>query len=142
MDVYIIEKQLRNKGYKLTEQRSILIDILNKSETPCTAQEVYEAARQKCNINFSTVYRNLELLSKLKIITSLNIKQGVTHFEIMGAGHHHHAICKGCGEVQVIEICPCHSLDSRMLEQLGFTPTELKFEIYGYCSKCNIEQNR
>lgn len=132
-----IKKTLKQKGYKLTEQRRIIIEILDNYSEPCTAQQVFERAYLRCEMNFSTVYRNLELLSKLKILNKLNIKEGVTHFELKSSEHVHHVICKECGEMKTVNICPYKHLNSTSLEAIGFTATEHKFEIYGFCNKCN-----
>jgi len=135
-----IESALREKGYKLTEQRRIIMEIFEEKPGPHTAQEIFNMAKLRSDkIDFSTVYRNLELLSSLKLVNKLVINSGVSHFELQGAGHHHHIICKNCGEMQEIDICPFNSFDEEKLRALGFEPTEHRFDIYGYCSKCSCK---
>ncbi|MGE5630442.1 MAG: Fur family transcriptional regulator [Caulobacteraceae bacterium] len=132
-----IERTLKEKGYKLTGQRRLIVEIFEEQPGPYTAQEIYSKARLKNeNINFSTIYRNLELLSSLNIVNKLNISSGTSHFELCRLGHHHHLICKGCGEMQEIDICPFGQLEEEKLRSVGFEPTEHRFEIFGYCSKC------
>jgi len=134
-----IESTLRDLGYKLTGQRRIIIEAFEQCPAHYTAQEIYEKVRrQNANINFSTVYRNLELLCKLGVIHKLNISSGISHFELKHSDHHHHhVICLKCGDMQSIDLCPYGDLKSNELEHLGFMPVEHKFEIYGYCKKCN-----
>lgn len=133
-----IESTLRNQGYKLTGQRRYIIDVFEQCPAHYTAQEIYEKVKaQNTNINFSTVYRNLELLCKLGIIHKLHISSGVNHFELKHSQHHHHVICLGCGDMQSIDLCPYSEMKNKELEELGFKPVEHKFEIYGYCKKCS-----
>jgi Fe2+ or Zn2+ uptake regulation protein len=133
-----IESTLRNQGYKLTDQRRMIIDAFEQCPAHYTAQEIFEKVRlQNPNINFSTVYRNLELLCRLGIINKLNISSGISHFELKHEDHHHHLVCIKCGDMQSIDICPYREIENAELDELGFVPIEHRFEIYGYCKKCN-----
>lgn len=132
-----LEAELKEKGYKLTEQRRFIIKVFSENPGHHTAHEVFDLV--KCNlkgINFSTIYRNLELLSTLNIINKMYIESSISHYELCGREHHHHIICKGCGETREMDICPYASLEEEKLNEIGFKATEHKFEIYGYCSKC------
>lgn len=136
-----LEAVLREKGYKLTEQRRLIIEVFNESPGHHTAQEIFDMVKEKFNgINFSTIYRNLELLSTLEIINKLQIESGVSHYELCGLEHHHHIICKKCGETREIDICPYANLGEEQLRAIGFKATDHKFEIYGYCSKCRLSK--
>ena len=134
-----LELVLREKGYKLTEQRRLIIKAFVESSGHHTAQEVFDLVKGKCkDINFSTIYRNLELLSTLELINKLQLESGISHYELSGMVHHHHIICKKCGEMREIDICPYASLGDEQLKALDFKVTDHKFELYGYCSKCSL----
>ncbi|MDD3704940.1 MAG: Fur family transcriptional regulator [Clostridiaceae bacterium] len=131
------EAELKGKGYKLTEQRKFIIEVFNENPGHHTAHEVFDLVKCKLKgINFSTIYRNLELLSTLKIISKMYIQSGISYYELCGSGHHHHLICKGCGETREVDICPYANLEVERLNEIGFKATDHKFEIFGYCSKC------
>lgn len=137
-DLRELEAVLREKGYKLTEQRKLIIEAFIENPGHYTAHEIFNLVREKfTGINFSTIYRNLELLSTLEIINKLYIESGICHYELRGLEHHHHIICKNCGETREIDICPYANLDEEQLSAIGFRATDHKFEIYGYCSKCS-----
>ena len=137
-DLKGLESVLRAKGYKLTEQRRLIIEVFNENPGHHTAQEIFDLVKKKFEgINFSTIYRNLELLSTLEIINKLQIESGISHYELCGLAHHHHIICKKCGETKEIDICPFANLGEEQLSSIGFKATDHKFEIYGYCSKCS-----
>lgn len=136
-----IELILRDKGYKLTEQRRLIIRAFIESPGHHTAQEIFDLVKDRCkDINFSTIYRNLELLCDLDIINRLQIESGISHYELSGLAHHHHIICKKCGEMKEIDFCPYASLGEEQLKALGFKVTDHKFEIYGYCRKCSLSK--
>jgi Fe2+ or Zn2+ uptake regulation protein len=138
-DLSRIEETLRGKVYKLTEQRRLIIEVFNESPGHYTAMEIFDLVRKKFKgINFSTIYRNLEMLSSLEIINKLHLESGISHYELCGLAHHHHIICKECGDMKEINICPYASLGEEQLRSIGFRATDHKFEIYGYCSKCSL----
>lgn len=140
-DLGRIELVLKEKGYKLTEQRRLIIEIFNENPGYHTAQEIFDWVKEKYKgINFSTIYRNLELLCNLEVIKKLYMDSGTSHYELCGLKHHHYIICKKCGDTKEIEICPYANMEEEQLRAMGFEATDHKFEIYGYCSKCSLMQ--
>lgn len=136
--INLIEDKLKTMGYKLTGQRRLIIEVFLERPYHYTAQEIFEKVKQKnSSINFSTIYRNLELLCRLNVVSKLNISSGISHFELKDAHHYHHLICLCCGDMKKVDICPYNSLNKNKLDELGFVPIEHKFEIYGYCKKCS-----
>lgn len=132
------EEILKNRGYKLTQQRKVIIEVLKSDSCPHTANEIFSlVSNEYSGINFSTIYRNLEMMVRLGIVEKLNLSDGYCHFKLAGEKHHHHVICNKCGEIREIDICPFGDLMGKAkLEEIDFHPTEHKFEIYGLCSKC------
>ncbi|QZY55434.1 Fur family transcriptional regulator [Crassaminicella profunda] len=133
-----IERNLRNQGYKLTNQRKALLQVLfHHKKHFLSAEEIYLKTREKyAKTNFSTIYRNLEILENLGIIHKTNIHATTAHYELISrASHHHHIICKGCGKTEPIDFCPLEEILSKF-DHKNFTLTDHKFELYGYCSKC------
>lgn len=136
-------KILKEKGYKYTLQRKAIIDVLSKDEGPYKANEIFALVGEKLSgINFSTIYRNLELLIKLGIVNKLAIEEGLNHYELKTGEHHHHIICKQCGKVKEIDLCPFREMEKDKLDELGFEPLEHRFEIYGLCKGCKNKDLR
>lgn len=135
-----IENKLKDKNCKLTSQRKAIIEVLleNKDQF-LTAEDIFMKAKAKIpSTNFSTVYRNLDLLQKCGIISKNNIKGGVTSaYEIVTeSAHHHLMICKDCGKTQPIDFCPFEEISKKLCGK-NFKLTDHKFELYGYCEECN-----
>ena len=130
-------EMLAAHGVKLTNQRKTILKVFRESEKHLlTAQEVYAKLSSGAypSMNFSTVYRNLEMLTEKNILNRIVIDKGVSGFELKQSGHHHHMICKSCGKVKLIDFCPLEALQKDFGED--FEPIDHKFEIYGYCSVC------
>lgn len=141
-DINYIELKLKKNGYKLTSQRKAIIEVLFENMGKfLTAEEIYLKSKVKYpQTNFSTVYRNLEILENTEILHRTNINAGVSIYELSCSGeHHHHVICKSCGKAEIIDFCPLDEV-FRELNSKNFTLTDHKFELYGYCNKCKKEK--
>ncbi|SFP86621.1 Fur family transcriptional regulator, zinc uptake regulator/Fur family transcriptional regulator, ferric uptake regulator [Caldicoprobacter faecalis] len=127
-------EQLKQRGYKLTKQRQAILDVFMEMERPlATAQHIFEKVMEiNPGINFSTVYRNLDMLVQEGIVRKITFDQGAAYYELMGGKHHHHLICKGCGKIQCVDYCPLRDMPIKE----GFVPTDHSFEIFGFCKEC------
>jgi Fur family transcriptional regulator, ferric uptake regulator len=55
---------------------------------------------------------------------------------LCGDTHHHHLVCKGCGETVEIEGGAIEKWAKSMAEEHGFRDVGHTAEIFGICSKC------
>ncbi len=138
-----IEECFRNKGVRLTQQRRVLADTLKSADRAMTAHELFEAAgRARPGINFSTVYRNIEILKSVGLVCEIAGSGGNTLYAYRDdEEHHHHLICKGCGKTISFEFCPIDELKD-VFKETGFIPTGHRFEVYGYCSECESKRRK
>ncbi|MDD3894434.1 MAG: transcriptional repressor, partial [Syntrophomonadaceae bacterium] len=65
-----IDMKLKEKDYRLTEQREAVLQVMLKNKGKhLSAEEVLEKARKKVpNIGIATVYRTLEKLTELEVL--------------------------------------------------------------------------
>lgn len=139
LNIEYIENKLKEKGYKLTNQRKAIIEVfLENKSTLLSADEIYEKAISKFpGTNFSTVYRNLDVFIICEIIHKLNLNGNSASYELVDdSSHHHLIICKDCGKTEAIEFCPFEEIRKKLKDQ-NFTLTDHKFELYGYCTACD-----
>jgi Fe2+ or Zn2+ uptake regulation protein len=132
-----IEQVLKAQGLKVTPQRRAILTAMNNTEAFLSAQDLFiEVTKLLPGTNFSTIYRNLEVLLARKILCSVTPEGNGTLYKLRhDEGHHHHALCKSCGASIPMDFCPLEAMYEE-LESHGFTPTTHTFEIYGYCKEC------
>jgi len=137
-----VEKLLREHELKVTPQRKAILTVLNNSKSVLSAHDLFcEVLKILPRTNFSTIYRNLDILLSQGIICKITPDDGGDLFELKREErHHHHVLCKSCGISLPVEYCPMEVLEKELLKQ-GFIPTEHRFEIYGYCAKCSKDKN-
>lgn len=128
---------LRESGYRLTPQRTAVWDVLRDSGRHMTAEEIATAVHAALpDINVSTVYRTLELLVGLDLVTETKLGTARSYFEVAPEPVHHHFVCERCGAVG-------HFGDELFLPIYGvlraadgFTATRARATVFGVCASC------
>ncbi len=138
-------QQLRQKGYKVTSQRQVILDFIaqNKGEH-LSPDEIYERIKKtNPEIGLATVYRTLALLCKMKFIHKLDFDDGCSRYELNrheGDHRHHHLICTICGSVTEVEEDLLDSLEEQVMRKNGFIVKDHRVKLYGYCKECRKKQ--
>ncbi|MGF0034482.1 Fur family transcriptional regulator [Bariatricus sp. SGI.154] len=66
--VEAVVRQLKEKGYRITVQRKMLLQIILSNEYS-SCKEIYFAAKAKDNkVGIATVYRTIQLLEDMELI--------------------------------------------------------------------------
>ncbi len=129
-------ERLSAGGYKLTPQRKAILRVLEHSDRHLTAEEVAEElARQNQAVSVATIYRNLNLLVDLGLVSKLELHDSPARFEL-NRGHNHHLVCLGCGSVIKLDVCPMQGLIDDVISKQDFLVCQHHFEITGYCRAC------
>jgi len=128
---------LQEKGHRLTPQRMLVIEALHNADKHISAEEIYEQLHSRYPYsNISTVYRTLELLKELNLVTETDFGEGRVRYHVAEKGHHHHLICRRCGKVIDLEELVLHPLQDTLLREYGFDADLRHLAISGECSKC------
>lgn len=134
------ENILTRKGCKNTKSRKIIIDILEKSNIPVSAEDIYLRIKDSGGTaNLSTVYRNLELMESKGLVSKTSMSDGKARYELTGDGHKHHVICTNCHKMIPIDLCPIEGLEQDVKKKTSFDITGHKLELYGICPDCKKE---
>lgn len=132
---------LKENGYKYTDKRKSMIELLVKEDRYINAKYVSEKLSVEYpGLSFDTIYRNLNTYVDLEILEVTEIN-GERFFKLSCLNkehHHHHHICLNCGKAKILHIDICSNLEIPELE--GYRIDEHKFEVYGVCPKCLKEK--
>jgi len=134
-----VVESLRQEGYRLTPQRMMILDIINDSVSHISAEEIHQKVREQYPfVNISTIYRTLNLLKKLRLISETDLGEGYVRYELLERGRHHHLICRRCGESSTFEHEFLKPLQLRLLNKYGFAADLDHFAIFGLCQRCRL----
>nr|WP_269466100.1 Fur family transcriptional regulator [Geosporobacter ferrireducens] len=136
-----LKDQLKEKGYKLTPQRRATLDtIIENQGKHLSTEEIYDMVKEKCpEIGLATVYRTLQLLDELDVISKINFDDGCSRYELnthQDDHQHHHLICLKCGNVIEVEVDLMDALEDEIEKNYDFEISDHKVKFFGYCSKC------
>jgi Fur family ferric uptake transcriptional regulator len=135
--------RIREHGLRMTGQRAIILQALCELEGHASAEEVYhQVALHQTDVDLSTVYRTLEMLHSLEIVSQTDLGHGHTEYEIVGEQAHHHLVCHHCGRIVEIDGVYLAPVVESIRQDFGFAPTSSHFAIFGFCRACREKQHQ
>jgi Fur family ferric uptake transcriptional regulator len=128
--------QLRDKGYRLTLQRQLILDALCELGGHAAIGDVYDRVHaQSSAVDRATVYRTLHLFHELGFVVSADIN-GSTVYEIADHQPHHHLVCRECGHVTALHDHHFVALAEHLFQEHGFRADINHMTIDGVCHHC------
>ncbi|MDR2983657.1 MAG: transcriptional repressor, partial [Nocardiopsaceae bacterium] len=111
---------LRASGYRVTPQRQLILEAVTKLEH-ATPEEIYAEVRQTAvGLNLSTVYRTLELLEQIGLVTHTHLGHGAHRYHLAADAQHVHLVCRACGTIIQLEPAAVSSLVRNLDAEYGF----------------------
>lgn len=130
------EDILRKNGLRITENRKLILTVMEKKHDPMTADEVFLETRKQRELNFSTVYRILSALTEKEILLKNIGGDGVSYYQLNNHNHSHYLVCSECRKRVPIEACPLEEMGRKLMEETGFHITGHNLEFIGECPEC------
>lgn len=133
----IVLNRLRQRGYRITPQREMIVEALVHSGEHVTADTLYTQVHQRSPaVNLATVYRTLEMLVNEGLANRADLYDGQIVYTTEQHGLHVHLVCRHCEAVIDAE----HELLAPLLAQLslqyGFTADLQHLSFQGVCNTC------
>jgi Fur family ferric uptake transcriptional regulator len=127
---------LRSRGLRLTAQRQLILEaVLNLGHA--TPEQVHNAVREvAAGVNITTIYRTLELLERLGLVTHTHLSHGSPTYHAAGEDLHIHLVCRQCGAVDEIEPELLRPLADQLAADRGFAVDIGHVALFGVCAEC------
>lgn len=127
---------LHARGYRMTPQRLVILNILQQAGRHLSPLEVYLQARQAMpGLTEATVYRTLTFLTEQGLALAAHIGSGQLVYEI-GGRDHHHLICRHCGQECEIPHEALLALYRQFESTTGYQIDSLHVTFFGRCPHC------
>ena len=127
---------LRAGGYRVTPQRQLVLEAVTKLEH-ATPEEIYAEVKQTAvGVNVSTVYRTLELLEQIGLVTHTHLGHGANRYHLAADAQHSHLVCRECGDVTQVDPAAVSSLVGSLDADYGFETDVGHLTVFGTCAKC------
>jgi Fur family ferric uptake transcriptional regulator len=138
-----IPRLLARRGYRITAPRRAVLHALATAPEPRTVAQLHSALGGE-RVNLVSVYRTVKLLCEVGLVRATDASQGQRRYELAEPfmAHHHHLICRRCGQIEDLDGC---LLEADVLTRLGrrvrqshrFRVTDHELRFFGVCRRCD-----
>jgi Fur family transcriptional regulator, ferric uptake regulator len=134
------QSDLRARGYRLTPQRQLVLEAVEKLVHSTPDAILAEVRRTAGSVNISTVYRTLELLEELGLVSHAHLGHGAPTYHLADRHHHMHLVCARCTDVIEADLSVAEPFTRALRERFGFETDMTHFAIFGTCATCRAKQ--
>lgn len=137
-----VQSDLRARGSRMTVPRAAVIRVLQRCEGHLSADEVHSLLDEDTGIHLSTVYRTLDALTELGVVSHVHVSTGSVRYELVGAGVHAHAQCLSCHRLLDLPAEFMDEMKRALLDTEGFALDPGHVALSGTCAACRVDQHR
>jgi Fur family transcriptional regulator, ferric uptake regulator len=131
--------RLAEAGFRRGGARAAVIRLLDDQSCALSAYEIQAKLREDGRgVARASVYRVLDQLEGLGLLTKIEVGQGIARYEPNRPGddHHHHMVCARCGEVVPFADAELEATIDRVAERVTFEVSEHEIVLHGACADC------
>lgn len=120
---------------RMTSQRRLIMDFLQRTKSHPSAKEIYGEIREILpNISFGTVYRNLNLLESEGAIQELKFTDNGRFDD--NPEPHYHFQCRMCGKVDDMDLPPFEDVLKNAQAVTDSVIESHQIQFGGICYQC------
>jgi Fur family transcriptional regulator, ferric uptake regulator len=128
---------LAASGYRLTEARRSIVEIMATSQRALAPLHIYDLGRKgHSKLGLVTVYRTLEKLEELGFVQRVHQPHGCHMYWRAGQGHEHILLCTSCGQAEYFSGDNLAALTQKIAKRSGYQIQEHWLQLNGLCAKC------
>jgi Fur family ferric uptake transcriptional regulator len=127
---------LRERGLRLTAQRQLVLEAVYDLGHATPDQVHGKVAETAAGVNISTVYRTLELLEEVGLVTHTHLSHGAPTYHAASERQHVHLVCRGCGRIEEVEPAVLDGVAQRLRHEVGFQVDVGHVSFFGQCREC------
>jgi Fur family ferric uptake transcriptional regulator len=128
-------------GYRRGGARRTVIDVLSRQECALSVLEIEDLLRDAGRqAGRASIYRVLEELEELGLVTRLDLGTGTARFEAAdpaGDRHHHHLLCDECGDLVPFSDRELERVIGRVSRRLPYPVSGHDVTLHGSCESCS-----
>ncbi len=134
-----VDRALQDRGLRLTPQREAVCEAILGCPGHICAEHIMETVtihHRELRMNKTTVYRALDLLLELGLISEHKCGDGRAQYEPASRGRHSHLICRRCGDLLDLDESLAVTLREGLRALHGFQAELESYPIFGLCASC------
>jgi Fur family transcriptional regulator, ferric uptake regulator len=131
---------LRKRGLRLTAQRQLVLEAVHGLGHATPEQVHHKVTEVAAGVNITTVYRTLELLEELGLVTHTHLSHGSPTYHSVGERQHVHLVCRSCGTVDEVDPALVGPLAKDLERKRGFLVDIGHVALFGVCASCGTHE--
>ncbi|MCF8526291.1 MAG: transcriptional repressor [Candidatus Nanopelagicales bacterium] len=131
------EARLREKGFRITPQRQLVLEAVEGLRHGTPEQILVEVQRTASGVNLSTIYRTLEVLEDVGLVTHAHIGHGPPTYHAVDEHVHIHLVCDRCRKVMSIPASAATTFVQALEKEYGFHTDISHVSVHGQCDDCD-----
>lgn len=128
--------RLRAGGYRVTPQRQLVLQAVRRLDHATPEQILVDVQQTAEAVNLSTVYRTLDVLEDVGLVTHAHIGHGSPAYHSTEEVAHIHLVCGRCGTVLSVPAAAAEPFAEQLRAQTGFHTDISHLSLHGVCSGC------
>ena len=130
------ERRLRDHGFRITPQRQLVLEAVETLRHGTPEEILVEVQRTASGVNLSTIYRTLEVLEDVGLVTHAHIGHGPPTYHAVDEHVHIHLVCDRCKSVQSVPASVATSFVEQLEAEYGFRTDISHVSVHGLCESC------
>lgn len=130
------ERRLREQGFRITPQRQLVLEAVESLRHGTPEELLVEVQRTATGVNLSTVYRTLEVLEDVGLVTHAHIGHGPPTYHSVDEHVHIHLVCDRCAKVLSVPASVADDFARRLESEYGFRTDISHVSVHGACESC------
>lgn len=129
--------RFRERGYRITPQRLVLLRLLAASENHPSASQLHEQLREQYpTTSLATVYKTLSRMKEMGEVLELGFSDDDNRYDGNEPSPHPHLICIQCRKIIDPEVALFRGLTQEVAASTGFKILRYRLDYYGICPDC------
>jgi len=129
--------RLSSAGHRRGGAREAVIGLLDGQPCALSALEIEDALKGGRRVGRASVYRVLDELVSLDLVSRVDVGDGVVRYEPQRSQHHHHLVCDGCGRLTPFEDDALEQAIRRLADRVAFDVSDHDVTLHGSCERCS-----
>ena len=137
----LFKRILRDRKVRRSHPRLRIYQELSGARTPLSPQELYRnLLKKEKKVGLTSIYRSLDLFESMGMVFKVDNGSSVKYKLCELEDHHHHIVCKACGNVVELNFCDISDWSRKVSESTGYQVIDHQLNFYGLCKDCKIKQ--
>ena len=124
---------LRAAGHRVSAPAARVLDALFSADGPVSADHI---AGSDASLERTSVYRNLERLEALGVVSHVHVGHGPGLYALARGGDREYLCCDRCGRVTTVDRAALDGVRAALEADFGHVARFSHFPIHGLCAEC------